>query len=99
MSKFSKLMIITLLLILTACNSPQTQPKTVTPDTEIIEPATDTPQAIIERIRNSYNTHLMLRHQIHPKHPRLMDLPLNRLWIWIKSYLELAFLFIMQEQR
>jgi photosystem II stability/assembly factor-like uncharacterized protein len=46
MSKISKLLIITLLLILAACNKPQTQPKTVPSDTEIIEPATDTPQDV-----------------------------------------------------
>jgi len=44
MSKFSKYLIISLFVILTACNKPQIQPKAVPSDTEIIEPATDTPE-------------------------------------------------------
>jgi len=44
MSKFSKYLFISLFVILTACNKPQIQPKAVPSDTEIIEPATDTPE-------------------------------------------------------
>jgi len=56
MSKFSKLVFITLLVILTACNRPQTGSNTVPPDTDIIEPATDTPQGAILVTETATNT-------------------------------------------